>query len=483
MIMEVLDPSVSRDDQPLCINDSLQKSITQSHPSEISDSQSCIKSRQIFGFLGFLGFALVYAMRVNLSVAIVSMVNQSAIPHSDNESGVDACPKINPVNTTFVPSAGYVITNVPGGRVAEKIGGKLVYGLGVFLTSLLTVISPFAAYWGLYPFLVIRVAEGFTEGVTFPAMHSMLAHWVPPLERSKFAALVYAGSNFGTVISLPLSGWLCSLELWGGWPLSFYLFGSLGLVWYIFWLIYVFDTPAEHPRIDPQEKLYIESLVETKNDDYNNSVPWLSIFKSLPMWAIAITQCGQSWAFYTLLTELPTYMDRILHFDVQQDAFLSALPYLTAWVIGLIISSFADALLARNIITPLTSFKLWNTIASLGPSLSFLGAIWAGCDRLTVMLMLSGLSSLYGAVYAGNQMNHIVLAPRFAGTLYGITNAAANTCGFLAPYIIGQIVNGHETLARWHVVFLLAAVINMGANCFYLLFASATEQSWSRNHS
>jgi ACS family sodium-dependent inorganic phosphate cotransporter-like MFS transporter 5 len=58
---------------------------------------------------------------------------------------------------------GYVITNVPGGRIAEKVGGKLVYGLGVFLTSLLTVVSPFAAYWGLYPFLVIRVAEGFTE--------------------------------------------------------------------------------------------------------------------------------------------------------------------------------------------------------------------------------------------------------------------------------------------------------------------------------
>ena len=31
------------------------------------------------------------------------------------------------------------------------------------------------------------------QGVTFPAMHSMLAHWVPPLERNKFAAIVYAG--------------------------------------------------------------------------------------------------------------------------------------------------------------------------------------------------------------------------------------------------------------------------------------------------
>jgi len=58
---------------------------------------------------------------------------------------------------------GYVTTNVPGGRMAEKVGGKLIYGLGVFLTAVLTVISPFAAYWGLIPFLFVRVAEGFTE--------------------------------------------------------------------------------------------------------------------------------------------------------------------------------------------------------------------------------------------------------------------------------------------------------------------------------
>lgn len=43
------------------------------------------------------------------------------------------------------------------------MGGKLIYGLGIFLTACLTVISPFAAYWGLVPFLVVRVAEGFTE--------------------------------------------------------------------------------------------------------------------------------------------------------------------------------------------------------------------------------------------------------------------------------------------------------------------------------
>lgn len=88
-------------------------------------------------------------------------------------------------------------------------------------------------------------------------MHAMLARWIPPLERSKFAAYVYAGANFGTVVSLPISGWLCSLEYLGGWPLSFYIFGVLGIVWFIFWVLLIYDTPSSHPRICRQEQSFI----------------------------------------------------------------------------------------------------------------------------------------------------------------------------------------------------------------------------------
>lgn len=69
-----------------------------------------------------------------------------------------------------------------------------MFGVGVLLTGLFTLLSPLAAYWSYPMFIAIRVLEGIGEGVTFPAMHAMLARWIPPEERSKFAALVYAGT-------------------------------------------------------------------------------------------------------------------------------------------------------------------------------------------------------------------------------------------------------------------------------------------------
>jgi ACS family sodium-dependent inorganic phosphate cotransporter-like MFS transporter 5 len=41
--------------------------------------------------MGFLGFAIVYAMRVNLSVVIVAMVNNTAIPKANDSGSTDVC--------------------------------------------------------------------------------------------------------------------------------------------------------------------------------------------------------------------------------------------------------------------------------------------------------------------------------------------------------------------------------------------------------
>lgn len=56
-------------------------------------------------------------------------------------------------------------------------------------------------------------------------------------------------------------------------------------------------------------------------------VPWVSILKSLPLWAIVVAHFSYNWTFYTLLTLLPTYMKEILRFNVQEvrEKYLSAI--------------------------------------------------------------------------------------------------------------------------------------------------------------
>ena len=179
--------------------------------------------------LGFWGFVASYAMRVNLSVAIVAMVRASN-KSLDTNTSQSVCHELIPQRqpggleygggnllglTGDDPNPGgefdwddqqqgiilgsffwgYVLTQVPGGMIAERIGGKWPFGIGMFITAIFSLLTPIAARTGMGALIFVRVVQGLGEGVTNPAMHALLARWVPPLERSKFSAYIYAGKN------------------------------------------------------------------------------------------------------------------------------------------------------------------------------------------------------------------------------------------------------------------------------------------------
>ena len=55
------------------------------------------------------------------------------------------------------------------------------------------------------------------------------------------------------------------------------------------------------------------------------SVPWKHIFTSSPFWAIFFCTIPQTYGFYTLLTELPTYLSNVLHYDLNEVSFKDSL--------------------------------------------------------------------------------------------------------------------------------------------------------------
>lgn len=114
---------------------------------------------------------------------------------------------------------GYFCTQLIGGYLAGRYGGRLVIGFSLLACSLLTLISPLAASVNVFAFVVVQALMGVVQvmfckfflfashfsdrisrifnfrlqGTIFPAFHTMWSMWAPPLERSLLTGLTYAG--------------------------------------------------------------------------------------------------------------------------------------------------------------------------------------------------------------------------------------------------------------------------------------------------
>lgn len=59
---------------------------------------------------------------------------------------------------------GYILTELPGGRLAELVGGHRVFGHSMLWASVLTLVTPFAANLGLVAMVILRAVLGFMLG-------------------------------------------------------------------------------------------------------------------------------------------------------------------------------------------------------------------------------------------------------------------------------------------------------------------------------
>ncbi|KAJ1524954.1 hypothetical protein ONE63_009810 [Megalurothrips usitatus] len=430
----------------------------------------------------FLGMANAYIMRTNMSVAIVAMaaaMTPTAAPEpggsEDGEYVWDA-PEQSIILSSFF--YGYVVTQIPFGILAKRFGAKYFLGVGMLINSVFGLLVPLAASQGEGWMIAVRFVQGLGEGPIVPCTHAMLSNWIPPTERSKLGAFVYAGAQLGTVISLPLSGLLSRYGFAGGWPSIFYVFGAVGALWSLGFLFTVYEDPDCHPTISDPERDFINRSKATSGPvEQAGGVPWKSILTSLPFWGILAAHMGQNYGYETLLTQLPTFMKQILHFNIKDNGILSALPYLCMWIFSNICAFMADWLIWKRGMTATFTRKLLNAIGLVGPAVCMIGASYTGCSSSSTVALLSMGVGLMGATMSAYRINHLDISPRYAGVLMAITNCVANIFALLAPLIAGYITD-KRTQQAWREVFFVSAGVYFVTAAIYQLFASGEKQSW-----
>ena len=76
----------------------------------------------------------------------------------------------------------------------------------------------------------------------------------------------------------------------------------------------------------------------------------------------------------------------------------------------------------------------------LTPAVVLLGLGFLDCTRWRLAVALLCFSiGIYGTQFSSFVVNHVDLAPKYAGILMGITNSIGAGCGFFAPMVVGFI--------------------------------------------
>ncbi|XP_071038084.1 putative inorganic phosphate cotransporter isoform X1 [Parasteatoda tepidariorum] len=457
-------------------------------------------TRFVFTLLGFLGFFNTYTMRFNLSVAMVAMV-KSTIPETDFvDETPDSCSELirdtKVLNGTMPVDKGeftwdtglqhmalgafyfgYVIIQIPGGMLAEKYHAKHFFGVGVLITSIFTLLTPAAARHSIGALIAARFIQGLGQAATWPAMNTLIGRWVPTMERSRVSAIVYTGCTVGVVVSFAVSGVLCDSDFLGGWPSVFYVFGAIGCIWYLFWHFLIYERPEDHPRITKAELALIKKG-QSEIIQKELVIPWKSILTSPPVWGLVIVHFCQDWGNYTLLTETPLYLSYALHFDIEKNGLLSALPQIMSAIMAFIASIVADKLRQKGRFGITSIRKVVNSIGFYGPGACLLLVAFVGCSPTTIIILLCLALGFNGFIYSGFNVTHVDMSPEFAGTLMAVTNTVANTAGFLVPMFTGYIIKDGSTLQNWGYVFITAFAIFFFGGTIFNFLCSAELQEW-----
>ncbi|XP_018804061.1 PREDICTED: putative inorganic phosphate cotransporter isoform X1 [Bactrocera latifrons] len=450
--------------------------------SEVIAKGACFMGlgiRHFQALLIFGGLSVAYALRVNLSVAIVAMTDKDHANPDFEEYDWNEKTKSLLLSSFFW---GYIVTQVPGGALARKFGGKTTLLCGVLICSILAILTPIFAKIGDWQLVcALRVAQGLCQGMVFPSTHTLLSQWAPIEERGNIGTYCYSGSQFGTVIMMATSGVIASSSL--GWPSIFYLSGGVGIVWAIVWFIWGASSPAHSKIISPEEKKFIEQSIGVDAAEEHGppaNIPWVKIFTTPAFLVLILVHSTHNWGFWTLLTEIPTYMKNVLGMDIKSNALLSALPYFAMFLMCFVFSSISSLLNKKQCMPLSFSRKLFNSIGHWVPVISLIGLGYVSADDITLAIVLLTVTvGINASTYLGFQVNHIDLSPNYAGILMGITNCAANIMSIIAPLIVGFIVTDEHNSDQWRTIFFIASGFYFIGNLLFILFGSVDVQRWN----
>jgi MFS family permease len=341
----------------------------------------------------------------------------------------------------------YAAFQIPAGWLIDCRNVYRVYAVCYFVWSAATALTGFAnSYSTIFG---LRLILGGAESVAYPSYSKIIASAFEERQRGLTNALIDAGSKLGPYLGLLIGGKIIAHS---NWRVMFISIGVVSMVWLGPWL------------------LAIRGGVGRRAATTEGGPGLLEIFNRRAAWGTFIGLLCANYAWYFLLTWLPSYFRRERRFSVDEGAVFGSIPFLGVALASVLGGWLSDRLISRGA-SPGRVRKAF-VVSGLLLATLLLPAALASTPQASIALLTAACLSF--GLFTSNvwAVTQRLAGPAAAGKWTGIQNTFGNISGILAPFATGFIVQ------KTHSFFLAfaaaCAVLILGA-CSYLFLVRRVE--------
>lgn len=357
----------------------------------------------------------------------------------------------------------YAIGMVLSGKLVDRVGVKLGYGVCVLVWSIAACAH--ALVRSTIGFSFMRGMLGLFESGSFPCAIKSVSEWFPRKEQALAVGIMTAGTSIGAVVAPATVPWLAAEY---GWEAAFLITGLTGFIWLGFWY-FMYQVPANHAKTNKAELDYInhDSVIEdAPSETPDVKISWFLLLKLRATWAFCVGKFLTTPIWWFMLFWLPSYF----YSRFQLDLKTLGLPLIIVYV-STSIGSIGGGWISSKLISLGWSVHKARQAALLILAVLVLPLCFA--PWVENMWVMVGLLSLAAAAHQGWTANLYTtpsdMFPKsVVGSVVGIGGLAGAVGSTLFPLFIGFTLNH----------FKLLGDIALGYNIIFVVCSLAYVLAW-----
>jgi MFS transporter, ACS family, D-galactonate transporter len=372
----------------------------------------------------------------------------------------------------------YAVFQIVSGWLVDRFPVNWVLALGILLWSAATFGTGLVS--GFRMLLAMRLILGIGESVAYPSYSKIISRHFSEAQRGRANSIISAGQASGPAVGTLLGGLLIAHV---GWRLFFVAFGIASSLWLVPWLKYLRrPEPTAESNATPSSgsaNIVLTPSLAGPSREYALSATILQILRQRSAWGTFAGLFAYNYLWYFFITWLPIYLERERHFSVPAMSVVTSLAFLVLAISALLSGWLSDKWIAAGAAPTRVRKTFTGTGPVIASSIVLVGIVASHSLAVAILILACiGLGMCTSNLWAVTQT---LAGPATSGKWTGLQNFTGNLAGWIAPTLIGLIV---QRAGNYFWVFVITGGVTLLGSAAWVFVVGPIEPvQWPKSDS